>query len=161
MKPTAIALPLILISISFLAICCREVPIVNEAEGIAQQWMELYSDGTPTFYGSDRFLELYADDCTWSESLSRMFPEGRKGGLEQIRKELAGAQSVLVDRHVVLHEVVANGSFAAMRYSWSAIANEEVEGYTKGSRIAFEAAAFFKVHQGRIIEIRELLVELT
>jgi hypothetical protein len=45
-------------------------------------------------------------------------------------------------------------AFCAMRYSWSAIANEDVEGYTKGSRLASEVAAFFKVHQGQIIEIR-------
>jgi len=148
-------------SASLFTVGCRHAAGTDDAAAIARRWIELNNDGTPTSYGSDRFLdELYAEDCVWAESPTKVPPAGRKGSLEQIRKEIADAQSVLVDRHVVLHEVVANGPIAAMRYSWSAKFNRDVAGHPKGSRLAFEVAAFFRVRHGRIAEIRELLAEL-
>ena len=151
---------LLLMGASLFTVGCRRAAETDDAAAIARRWIELYNDGTPTSYGSDRFLELYAENCVWAESPTKSFPAGRKGSLEQIRKELADAQSVLVDRHVVLYEVVASGPIAAMRYSWSAKVNGDIAGHPKGSRMAFEVAAFFKVRHGRIADIRELLAEL-
>jgi ketosteroid isomerase-like protein len=159
MKPKCVAL--LLVCASLIAVGCRQGAGNEDAAAIATRWVELYNDGTPTSYGSDRFLQLYAEDCVWTESPTKMYPQGRSGSLAQIRPALAAGQSVLVNRHVVLKEVVANGSVGAMHYAWSATTSGAVAGYPKGSRIALEVAAFFKVRQGRIIEIHELLVELT
>jgi len=152
---------LVLLIASLPAVGCRQATESEDAEAIARRWVELYNDGTPAFYGSDRFLELYAEDCVWTESPTKMYPQGRKGSLAQIRPALAAGQAALVNRHVVLQEVVGNGPMGAMHYRWSANANKDVPGYSKGDRISLEVAAFFKVRQGRIIEIHELLVELT
>jgi ketosteroid isomerase-like protein len=152
---------LLLLVISLLTVGCRHAAENEDAAAVAQRWVELYSDGTPTSYGSDRFLQLYAEDCVWTESPTKMYPQGRKGSLAQIRPALAAGQSVLLNRRVVLQQVVGNGSAGAMHYTWSAITSQDVSGYPKGSLIRLEVAAFFKVRRGRIIEIHELLVELT
>ncbi len=151
----------LLIGASLCAAGCRPVAETDDAAAIARRWVELYNDGTPTSYGSDRVLELYAEDCVWTESPSKMYPQGRKGSLAQLRLALAAGQAALVNRHVVLHDVVGNGPVGAMRYTFSAAVSKDVPGYSKGDRISFEVAAFFKVRQGRIIEIHELLAELT
>ena len=90
-----------------------------------------------------------------------MYPQGRRGTLAQIRPALAAGQAALVNRQVVLQEVVGNGPVGAMHYRWSAIANKDVPRYSKGDRISLEVAAFFKVRNGRITEIHELIVDLT
>ncbi len=81
--------------------------------------------------------------------------------MAQLRSALAAGQSALVNRHVVLNQVVGNGPVGAMHYTWSATVSKDVPGYSKGDRISLEVAAFLKVRQGRIIEIHELIVELT
>ncbi len=159
MKSRFIAL--LWMSASLLSVSCRHAAENEDAAAVARRWVELYNDGTPTFYGSDRFLQLYDEDCVWTESPTKMYPQGRKGSLAQIRPALAAGQSVLLNRRVVLQQVVANGSAGAMHYTWSAITSQDIAGYPKGGLIRLEVAAFFKVRQGRIIEIHELLVELT
>ena len=159
MKMETIAL--LLVIASSLTVGCRPAAEKEDAAAVARRWVELYNDGTPTFYGSDRFLTLYAEDCVWTESPSKMYPRGRKGSLAQLRSGLAAGQSALVNRHVVIHEVVGNDPVGAMRYTFSATVNKDVPGYSKGDRIALEVAAFLQVRQGRIIKIHELIVELT
>jgi ketosteroid isomerase-like protein len=152
---------LFMIGASLFTVCCRPATETEDAAAIARRWVELYNDGTPTYYGSDRFLELYAEDCVWTESPSKMYPQGRKGSLAQLRPALAAGQAVLVNRHVVLKQVVGSGPIGAMHYIFSATVNKDVPGYSKGDRISLEVAAFLKVRQGLIIEIHELIVELT
>jgi ketosteroid isomerase-like protein len=159
MKRKTIALLLVIASLH--PIGCHRATESEDAATVAKRWVELYNDGTPTFYGSDRFLQLYAQDCVWTESPSKMYPQGRSGSLAQLRSALAAGQSALVNRHVVLHEVVGNGPAGAMHYTFSATVNKNVPGYSKGDRISLEAAVFLKVRQGRIVEIHELIVELT
>jgi ketosteroid isomerase-like protein len=159
MKTGTIALLMLIASLHLVS--CRQAAENEDAAAVARRWVELYNDGTPTFYGSDRFLELYAEDCVWTESPTKMYPQGRKGSLAQLRPALAAGQSALVNRHVVLNEVVGNGPVGAMHYTWSAIVNKDVPGYSKGDRIALEVAAFLQVRQGRIIKIHELIVEQT
>lgn len=132
----------------------------SKTAAIARRWIELYNDGTPTFYGSDRFLELYAEDCVWIEYPSKLFPAGKSGGLAQLREALTFTQSVMVDRHVVLHELFANDSAFSMRCTWSATVNGDLLDYPKGSRISLEVGAFYKVKHGHIIEAREFLANL-
>ncbi len=151
----------LLIGASLCAAGCHPVAETDDAAAVARQWVELYNDGTPTFYGSDRVLKLYAEDCVWTESPTKMYPQGRKGSLAQLRSALAAGQSALVNRHVVLQEVVGNGPVGAMHYMFSATVNRNVPGYSKGDRIALEIAAFLEVRQGRIVKIHELIVEQT
>jgi hypothetical protein len=159
MKPKCVAL--LLVCASLIAVGCRQSAEIDEAEMVARRWIELYNDGTPTFYGSDRVLQIYAEDCVWTESPTKMYPQGRKGSLEQLRSALAAGQSALVNRHAVLHEVVGNGPVGAMHYTFSATVSRDAPGYSKGDRIALEIAAFLEVRKGRIVKIHELIVELT
>ncbi|HEX9259246.1 MAG TPA: nuclear transport factor 2 family protein [Acidimicrobiales bacterium] len=129
----------------------------DDAGVVAHRWIELYNEGEPGTYGSDRFLELYADDCLWVEMPSAFFPEGRTGNKAALREALSSSESVMIDRHVDLHDVIADGNEAAMRYTWSATLNADGTPVPKGTRITGEVAAFLVVRNGKIVEIRELL----
>ncbi len=68
------------------------------AEQMARRWIELYSDGTPDSYGSDRVLDLYADGIDWREMPSSLFPEGRTGDRATVSKGIKRNQAVLRNR---------------------------------------------------------------
>ena len=46
---------------------------------MVKRWVELYNDGTPEDYGSDRFTELHAPDLDWVESPTQFHPSGQSG----------------------------------------------------------------------------------
>jgi predicted ester cyclase len=130
-----------------------------DAEDVALRWIDLYNDVEPGTYGSGRFLDLYAPDCRWRESSSTFFPDGRSGDLAVLREALELNRSSLVDRNVLLHELVADGDRAAMRYAWSATTTVDLgpDLPPRGSRLRLEVAAFLRVADGKIVEIVELL----
>ena len=130
------------------------------AEEVARRWIDLYNDVEPGTYGSDRFVELYAPDCRWRESPTPLTPEGRSSdNLVAFREGLEWGASSFIDRSVVLHELVADGDRAAMRYTWSATVAVDLgpDGAPVGARPRVEAAAFLRVADGLIVEITELL----
>ncbi len=61
---------LLLMSASLFTAGFRQAAEKEDAGAVTQRWVELYNDGTPTFYGSDRFPQLYAEDFVWTESPS-------------------------------------------------------------------------------------------
>ena len=65
------------------------------AEQVARRYNELYNDGTPDSYGSDRFLELYAENVVAIDYPMPLSPEGRRDeGLAAVRKGLEEAQAL-------------------------------------------------------------------
>ena len=137
---------------------------VDEAAQVAHRWIERYNDGTPDSYGSDAFLELYTDDCVWWEMPTTFFPSGRSGGIAELRAAVHDAHQLgLRDRRAVLHDVVADGTTAAMRFTWSATIPADSprasggQPVVDGTRLTMDIAAFFEVRHGRIMEIREFV----
>lgn len=127
----------------------------DDAARVCHRWIELYGDGTADTYGSERFLELYAPDCEWFEMPTPMHPGGRQGGPAAIRAAVAENAGFLRDRRVELHDVIADGNRAAMRYTWSALVAADGLPVAAGERVVAEVAAFVQVRNGRIEEIRE------
>ena len=125
------------------------------ATEIARRWIELYNDGTPEYYGSDRFLGLYHEDVDWSEGPTRANPDGRTGDLRAIRTALEGTQRTMKNRHAELFEVIGDGDRAAMRYRWSAVAAADGLPFPRGATSSLDVAAFLAVRDGKISRIVE------
>jgi len=130
------------------------------AEQLARRWIELYNDGTPDSYGSDRFLELYAEDVDWREMPSARYPEGRSGDLAFARAAVTANQGALRNRRVQLHEVLADGDCAAMRYAWEATVAADGLPWPRGAVYRAELAAFFIVTNGKIVRAHDYSNEL-
>jgi ketosteroid isomerase-like protein len=133
---------------------------LDDAARVAHRWIELYNDGSAESYGSDRFLEVYADDCAWYEMPTSLFPSGRSGGVPEVRAAYEHAASLLRDRRADLHDVVADGNEAAMRYTWSAVVAGDSPLGPAGTRLVLEVAAFLEVRNGRIVSLREYVSAL-
>ena len=125
----------------------------TSARDIALRWIELYNDGTPESYGSDRFLELYAPDADWREMPTRAYPEGRSGGVETVREAVVVGQATLRNRRVTLNELVAEGEKAAFFYTWRATAAIDLPeplNVQAGGAVQLEVAQFIEVANGKI-----------
>lgn len=131
------------------------MPPPNAAE-IGRKWIELYNDGTPDFYGSDRIWELYDEAVDWHEMPTRWFPEGRSGDLATLRGALPAAQAAMRNRHAILHQLVSDGDEVAMRYSWEAEVVADSLPVPRGTS-RLEIAAFFTVRDGKIVRAVEYL----
>lgn len=145
---------------SLIGVRCTvlDVSDVDEAARVAHRWIARYNDGTPDSYGTDAFLELYTDDCVWREMPTTLYPAGRSGGIAELRAAVAdAAQSGLRNRRAQLHDVIADGTVAAMRFTWSADVSVDGPLGVAGSTVTREVAAFFEVRGGRIAEIREFV----
>lgn len=133
---------------------------MGKAADVVRRWVELYSDGTPETYGSDRFLELYEPNANCIEMPSVMFPSGRTGNVETIREALKHSSEILRNRHVELDEVIEEGNIAAWTAIWSAtVAVDDPDGISvkAGSRIQIRMAAFTEVIDGLIVRQHEYI----
>jgi ketosteroid isomerase-like protein len=128
-----------------------------DATAVIYRWVELYNDGTPDAYGSERFLGLYAEDVDWREMPSGMFPEGRSGNLNRLREALQWAMPLLRNRHVTLHEVIADpdGRRAAFRYHWTARLAVDLASWKVGATLDGEVSCFLEVEDGLITQMIE------
>jgi ketosteroid isomerase-like protein len=134
---------------------------MRQAADIVRRWVELYSDGTPDTYGSDRFLELYTPNVDWVEMPSPMHPSGRSGDAETIRKGLKQNNKLFRNRRVELNEVIEQGNIAAWTAIWSAtVAEDNPEDgipVKAGSRIQIRMAAITEVVDGLIVRQHEYI----
>lgn len=133
---------------------------MGEAADVVRRWVELYNDGTPDEYGSDRFLELYTPNVKWVEMPSPMHPSGRTGDAETIREALKHSSEILRNRHVELNEVIEEGNTAAWTAIWSAtVAVDSPDGLPMkaGSRVQIRMAAFTEVVDGLIVRQHEYI----
>ena len=121
------------------------------AEQVARRYNELYNDGTPDSYGSDRFLELYAENVVAIDYPMPLSPEGRRDeGLAAVRKGLEEAQALLRNRKTHLHEVLAQGDRVVMRFTWEATVAVDGMPVPKGTVVRMECVQFFTVANGKI-----------
>lgn len=130
---------------------------MGRAAEIVRKWVELYNDGTPEYYGSDRFLDLYAPDCDWQESPSQYFPSGRTGNPDALRQALILSSEFLRNRKVVLHEIIEEGDVASWRADFMATVGADGLDMPIGSRFRLRMAVFTEVQNGLIVRQYEHL----
>jgi ketosteroid isomerase-like protein len=133
---------------------------MGQAADVVKRWVELYSDGTPDSYGSERFLELYAPDVDWIEMPSPMFPSGRTGNVETIREAVKHSSKILLNRHVELNELIEEGDIVAWTGVWSAtvaVDSPDDLPIKAGSRIQIRMAAITEVADGMIVRQHEYI----
>jgi ketosteroid isomerase-like protein len=130
-----------------------------DATAMVHRWIELYNDGTPDTYGSELFLKLYAEDVDWREMPSGMFPEGRSGDRNLLREALRWAMPLLRNRHITLHELIADpdGRRAAFRFHWTARLAVDLPPWSAGAALAGEVGSFIEVRDGLIVKVVEYL----
>lgn len=135
--------------------------VENSARDIALRWIDLYNDGTPDSYGSERFLELYDEDLKWREMPTRAFPAGRTGSVGALREALAAGQAALRNRHVSLRELVAETDRFALTFSWQAtVASDAFAflGLSPGDTMKLEVAQISEILNGKIQRSTEYVV---
>ena len=133
---------------------------MGKAADVVKRWVELYNDGTPETYGSDRFLELYAPNANWVEMPTPMHPSGRSGNAETIRELLKQNQKLFRNRRVELNEVIEEGNIAAWTAIWSATVAVDAPDsipVKAGSRIQIRMAAVTEVADGLIVRQHEYI----
>jgi ketosteroid isomerase-like protein len=132
----------------------------SRAEEMARRWVDLYNDGTPESYGSLKYLDLYADDVEWREMPHPLSPEGRSGDLASVRTYTEQNQIPFRNRRVHLHEVVAEGDRAALRYLWEAEVAIDGLPVARGGWVRAEIAQFITVADGKIVRSHEFAAML-
>ena len=112
---------------------------------------ELYNGGSSDEYGSDKFLQLYADDVDWVEAPTEITPQGRAGDLLGLREALKLGQSLFRDRRLLIDEIVEDGNRAVWMGSWSATIGVEGLPFPIGTRIERRLAMLIEARDGRIV----------
>ncbi|KAA0241356.1 MAG: nuclear transport factor 2 family protein [Dehalococcoidia bacterium] len=127
-------------------------------ESVVRRHIELYSDGTPDSYGSDRFLSVWAEDCVQEFLPSAQFPQGAVfRGKESIRPNLAGVSRAFRNRRLDVHDLIATGERVAVRHTWSAVAAVDLPSCPAGETMRLECADFYTVKDGLITHMVEIV----
>lgn len=124
---------------------------------LIRRFVALYNDGSPDSYGSDAFLQLYAEDVDWAETPTAMTPDGRSGDLRAIRAAVAFGQSVFRDRRLSIDEIVEDGDRAVWTGTWSATIGVDGLEVPKGTRVQLRQAMLIQARAGRIVRQRDFL----
>ena len=126
----------------------------NSPKAVVLKHIELYSDGTPESYGSERWLDVWAEDAVQEFLPSAQFPKGmRFNGKAAIRQNLAQVSATWRDRRQVVHDIVAEGDRVALRSTWSAFPAKDLGSIPAGTRMRLECTDFFRVRGGLIVEL--------
>lgn len=124
---------------------------------VVERFYELYDDGTPDSYGSDRFTDLWADDIVMDYGASAAFPRGRRlEGKARMLKELERVGSWMRNRHAVLRDLTVEGETAAAGWSFWATTVVEMPGIPAGSRVRMDGADFMTIRDGLIVCHKQL-----
>jgi len=125
---------------------------------VVQRFCELYNDGTPDSYGSDRFTSLWSEDFVIDYGASAQFPQGRRlEGKPRMLKELERASRLLRDRHTFEREMVAAGETVVVGASFWATTAVHMPGFPAGSRIRMDVVDFHTVRDGLIVHTKEYI----
>lgn len=133
---------------------------MGQPADIVRKWIELYNDGTPEGYGSDRYLGLYAPNLNWIEMPTAMFPSGRTGNLKAMREAVRHAGEILRNRHIELGEIIEEGNIAFWTAIWSAtVAVDAPDGISikAGDRMRIRLAIIIEVLDNTIVRQHEYL----
>ena len=93
----------------------------NSPKAVVLRYYDLYNDGTPDSYGSERFLDLFADDAVIDLPEAAGLP-ARRGGKETLRERIDGAAAMFRNRHMAATELVAEDERVVARTTWAALA---------------------------------------
>lgn len=124
----------------------------NSPKAIVARHFDLYNDGTPDSYGSERFLEVWSEAAVTNMPASAQAPARRIVGREAQRAEHARVASAFRNRHVTVSEFVAEGNRVAARYRFTCTAAVALPGVPAGSVIQFDGVDFYTVNDGLIVE---------
>jgi len=113
--------------------------------------IDLYNDGTPDSYSSDRFLEMFADDAVIEFPAMDGVP-ARRGGKEVFREALAAVGPVWRNRHTTVQEIVAEGDRVISRNSLTMSVAVDMPGFPAGSNLRNDYVDFCTVRDGLIVE---------
>lgn len=111
---------------------------------LLNRMFEMFSDGTPTNYGTDAYLDLVADDCDWAENSGDSRFAGRRGGKAELRAGGTESATTLRNRKAVVREHVVEGDRAAVNWTWSATDTRS------GAVTTAEVNTYFTVREGLI-----------
>jgi len=123
----------------------------NSPKAVYLRMLDAYNDGTPDSYGSDKFLELFADGAV-IEFPAMVGSPAQKGGKEVFRNALEGANAAFRNRHSVLQELVVGGGRVIARNQWTSTAAMEGPDYKAGATIHNDYVDFCTVREGLIVE---------
>lgn len=130
----------------------------NSPQDVVLRHIELYNDGTPEIYGTERFLEVWADDAVQEFMPSAQFPNGMVYvGNAQIRENHAQVARLWRNRRLDVHDVIASGDRVVVRYTWSAVAAAGLPKVPAGQTLRLECADFFTVNGGLITRMVEIV----
>jgi ketosteroid isomerase-like protein len=122
---------------------------------LVKRWAELYSDGSPDHYGSDAFLQLYADEVDWMEAPTSVTPDGRSGDLRALREATAFGRQLFRNRRFVIDELVEDGNRAVFVGTWSATIGVDGLPFAIGAAVHIPEAILIEVRDGRIVRQRD------
>ncbi|MCA9830480.1 MAG: nuclear transport factor 2 family protein [Dehalococcoidia bacterium] len=124
---------------------------VRSLEAVVRRMIQLYSDGTPEEYGSDRFLELFADDAVIYLPPAPGFA-AQRGGKEAFRAASAKGSALFRNRKTRIHEIVVQGERVVARNTWTATLVVDAIGMQAGTVVRFDYVDFCTVRDGLIVE---------
>ena len=119
---------------------------------VVERFCELYNDGTPDSYGSDRYTSLYAEEVVVEYGASERFPQGRRlEGKPRMLKELERVSGWMRNRYMSLREALQNGDSVVIGWSFWATTAVDMPGVPAGSRLRSDGVDFYTVRDGLIV----------
>ncbi|MBK7126956.1 MAG: nuclear transport factor 2 family protein [Dehalococcoidia bacterium] len=123
----------------------------NSPRAVYLRMLDAYNDGTPDSYGSDKFLDHFADDAV-IELPAMVGVAARQGGQQVFRDALPGANEAFRNRHSVPLEVVAEGDRVIARIHFTATAAIDTPDWKAGTTIHNDYVDFATVRGGKIVD---------
>ncbi|MCC6268434.1 MAG: nuclear transport factor 2 family protein [Dehalococcoidia bacterium] len=123
----------------------------NSPRAVYLRMLDAYNDGTPDSYGSDKFLDHFADDAV-IELPAMVGVAARRGGQQVFRDALPGANEAFRNRHSVPLEVVAEGDRVIARIHFTATAAIDTPDWKAGTTIHNDYVDFATVRGGKIVD---------
>ena len=122
----------------------------NSPKAVYLRMLEAYNDGTPESYGSDKFLDHFADDAV-IELPAMVGSPAQKGGQDVFRNNLVGASAACRTRPSVLQEVAVDGDRVIARIHFTATAAVDGPDWSAGAVIHNDYVDFCTVSEGKVV----------
>jgi ketosteroid isomerase-like protein len=119
---------------------------------VVERHFELYNDGTPDIYGTDRFLEMWSDEAIINMPATTYEPASRLEGKEQFRAQHEVVAGRMRNRRIEVREIVEADNRVAVRYRFWASTSHDLPGMPAGTVLYFDGADFYRVLDGLIAE---------
>ena len=130
---------------------------MGAATDLVRRYAELYNDGSADDYGSDDFLQLYAEDVDWAEAPTAFTPQGRSGDIVALREATAFGRSMFRDRRNEIDEILEDGNRVVWIGTWSATVGVDGLPLPIGTRLRVPMAMLIEVREGLIVRQRDFV----